>query len=269
MNGQLIPALMNVVPRLDHLKFNQLRCYTCIQFGRSFEKKQSLKRHITDKHETKISCDFCGYKVGASRRSLMDRHLLLKHCFPVAVSQRQETTMEMAPTLPELETPSTDAITLEDQPMKDTDYINTCTPMPSTPGFVSPAPPSSPEPGKTLPLYTADLDLQSRDAPVPSPLQTTPPLRVWKGQTHLTHNISFWVPRVPRTTLLIHEARDRAIPAGPRHYSVQFIPMTLFALKKVESASIEGREYSVSSYWIEEPQASLSMEVSTQTSTSS
>ena len=106
----------------------------------------------------------------------MDRHLLLKHCFPVAVSQRQETTMEMAPTLPELETPSTDAITLEDQPMKDTDYINTCTPMPSTPGFVSPAPPSSPEPGKTLPLYTADLDLQSRDAPVPSPMQTTPPL---------------------------------------------------------------------------------------------
>ena len=176
MYGQLIPALMNVVPRLDHLKFNQLRCYTCIQFGRSFEKKQSLKRHITDKHETKISCDFCGYKVGASRRSLMDRHLLLKHCFPVAVSQRQETTMEMAPTLPELETPSTDAITLEDQPMKDTDYINTCTPLPSTPGFVSPAPPSSPEPGKTLPLYTADLDLQSRDAPVPSPLQTTPPL---------------------------------------------------------------------------------------------
>ena len=118
MNGQPIPALMNVVPRVDRLRFNQLRCYTCIQCGRSFEKKQSLKRHITDKHVTKISCDFCGYKVGASRRSLMDRHLLLKHRFPVAVSQRQETTMEMAPTLPELETPSTDAITLEDQPME-------------------------------------------------------------------------------------------------------------------------------------------------------
>ena len=58
--------------------------------------------------------------------------------------------------------------------MEDTYYINT--PMPSTPGFVSPAPPSSPEPGKTLPLYPADLDMQSKAAPVPSPLQIISPL---------------------------------------------------------------------------------------------
>ena len=116
MNGQPIPALMNVVPRVDRLRFNQLRCYTCIQCGRSFEKKQSLKRHITDKHVTKISCDFCGYKVGASRRSLMDKNMMLKRQFPVAISQRGQDTMETTPPIPELETPSTDAITIEDQP---------------------------------------------------------------------------------------------------------------------------------------------------------
>ena len=117
MNGQPIPALMNAVPWVDRLRFNQLRCYTCIHCGLSFEKKQSLKRHITDKHVTKISCDFCGYKVGASRRSLMDKHMMLKHQFPVAISQRRQDTMETTQFIPELETPSTDAITLEVQPV--------------------------------------------------------------------------------------------------------------------------------------------------------
>ena len=108
MNGQPIPALMNVVPLVDRRRFNQLRCYTWIQCGRSFEKKQSLKRHITDKHVTKISCDFCGYKVGASRRGLLDKHKMLKHQFPVAISQRRQDTMEMTPYIPELETPFMD-----------------------------------------------------------------------------------------------------------------------------------------------------------------
>ena len=137
--------------------------------------------------------------------------------------------------------------------------------MPSTPGFVSPAPPSSPEPGKTLPLYPADLDLQPRAAPVPSPLQTIFPLPDFTVRLERPNPLDpryfFWGAR------LIREAWDRAIRAGPRHYSVQFIPMTLFAVKKVESVRVEGREYSLSSYWIEEPQASLSKEVSTQTST--
>ena len=115
MNGQPIPALMNVVPWVDRLRFNQLRCYTCIQCGRSFEKKQSLKRHITDKHVTKISCDFCGYKVGASRRSQMDKNMMLKHQFLVAISQRRQHTMETTPSIPEWETPSMDAITIKDQ----------------------------------------------------------------------------------------------------------------------------------------------------------
>ena len=149
--------------------------------------------------------------------------------------------------------------------------------MLSTHGFVSPAPPSSPEPGKTLPLYTADLDLQSRAAPVPSPLQTIPPLPDFPVSLESSNPLD---PRYfflgapsakedsPQARLKC-ETRDKAIRAGPRHYSVQFIPMTLFAVKKVESVRVEGREYSLSSYWIEEPQASLSKEVSTQTSTSS
>ena len=88
----------------------------------------------------------------------------------------------------------------------------------------------------------------------------------------MTIDISFWAPMSAAEddspqARLIRKARDRAIQAGPRHYSVQFIPMTLFAVKKVESVRVEGREYSQSSYWIEEPQARVSREVSTQTST--
>ena len=45
----------------------------------------------------------------------MDKHMMLKHQFPVAISQRRQLTMETTPYIPELETPSTDAITLEDQ----------------------------------------------------------------------------------------------------------------------------------------------------------
>ena len=110
--------------------------------------------------------------------------------------------------------------------MEDTYYFNT--PMPSTPGFVSPAPPSSLEPGKTLPLYTADLDMQSRAAPVPSPLQTIAP------QPDFPVSLERPNPLDPRYFFLgapsaeddspqarhIREARDRAIRAGPRHYSV-------------------------------------------------
>ena len=148
--------------------------------------------------------------------------------------------------------------------------------MLSTHGFVSPAPPSSPEPGKTLPLYTADLDLQSRAAPVLSPLQTIPPLPYFPVSLERPNPLDprYFFLGAPSAAeddspqaRLIREARDRAIRAGPRHYSVQFIPMTLFAVKKVESVRVEGREYSLSSYWIEEPQASLAKEVSTQTST--
>ena len=40
---------------------------------------------------------------------------------------------------------------------------------------------------------------------------------------------------------LIREAWDRAIQARPRNYSVQFIPMKIFAVKKVESVKVEGR----------------------------
>ena len=54
----------------------------------------------------------------------MDRHLLLKHNFTVAVSQR-ESTMDTAPTIPELKTPSTDAMVLVDLPMKDIPLQNT------------------------------------------------------------------------------------------------------------------------------------------------
>ena len=157
--------------------------------------------------------------------------------------------------------------------MEDTYYINT--PMPSTPGFVSPAPPSSPEPGKTLPLYPADLDMQSTAASVTSPLQTIPPLPDFPVSLERPNPLDwrYFFLGAPSAeddspqARLIREARDRAIRAGPRHYSVQFIPMTLFAVKKVESVRVEGREYSLSSYWIEEPQASLTKEVSTQTST--
>ena len=146
--------------------------------------------------------------------------------------------------------------------------------MLSTHDFV---PLASPEPGKTLPLYPADLDLQSRAAPVPSSLQNIPPLPDFPVSLERPNPLDprYFFLGAPSAeddspqARLIREAPDRAIRAGPRHYSVQFIPMTLFAVKKVESVRVEGREYSLSSYWIEEPQASLSKEVSTQTSTSS
>ena len=147
-----------------------------------------------------IICYWRPYWVVASRRCLIERHLLLKHHFPMAVSQREETTMETAPTIPELETPSTDAITLEDQPMEDTYYINTPCFLPMALSLLS-LPPllnlARPSPCTQL-TWICD--------PVPSPLQTIPPLPDFPVslESHLTRNISFWVPRVPRTTLLRH-----------------------------------------------------------------
>ena len=117
--------------------------------------------------------------------------------------------------------------------------------------------------------------MQTRAAPIPSPLQTIPPLPDFPVSLERPspHDPQYFFlgdssakDNSPQARL-VREARDRAIRAGPRHYSVQFIPMTLFAVKKVESVRVEGREYSLSSYWIEEPQASLTKEVSTQTST--
>ena len=200
----------------------------------------------------------------------MDRHLLLKHHFPVAVSQREETTMETAPTIPELETLSTDAITLEDQPMKDTYYINTPFFLPMALSLL-PLPPllnlTRPSPYTQLTwICNPGLLLFPLLCRLSLPCLTS--LCVWKGQTHFRPRYFFWgAPSAEDDSpqaRLIREAPDRAIRAGPRHYSVQFIPMTLFAVKKVESVRVEGREYSLSSYWIEEPQASLSKEVSTQ-----
>ena len=193
----------------------------------------------------------------------------------MAVSQREETTMETAPTIPELETPCTDAITLEDQPMEDTYYINTPSFLPMALSLLS-LPPllnlARPSPYTQLTwICNPRLLLFPLLCRLSLPCLTS--LWVWKGQAHVTRDISFWVSRVLRTTLLRHASyvRHGTGQSGwePRHYSVQFIPMTLFAVKKVESVRVEGREYSLSSYWIEEPQASLSKEVSTQTSTSS
>ena len=68
---------------------------------------------------------------------------------------------------------------------------------------------------------------------------------------------------------LVAEAREHAMRAGPRNYSVRFIPMNLFCIKKVESVKCDdGLEYSLSSYWIEEPQSTLPKEVSCQPSQS-
>ena len=114
-------------------------------------------------------------------------------------------------------------------------------------------------------------------APVPSPLQTSPPLPDFPVSLERSNPLApvyFFLDAqsaeddFPQAHL-IREAQDRAIQTGPRHYSVQLIPMTLFADKKVESFKNEGWEYTLSSYWIEEPQTSLSKEVNTQTSTSS
>lgn len=67
------------------------------------------------------------------------------------------------------------------------------------------------------------------------------------------------------TARLIHEARERALRSGSR--TVRFTPMNLFAIKKEESVTLpDGRRYSLSSYWIEEPSADLSKEVACQTS---
>ena len=153
-----------------------------------------------------IICNWRPYWVVASRRSLMDRHLLLKHHFPVAVSQREETTMEMAPTIPELETPFNDAITLEDQPMEATYFINTPCFLPMALSLL----PLRPLLNLARPsLYTQltwicnpRLLLLPLLCRLSFPCLTS--LWVWKGQTHLTRDISFWVPRVQRTTLLRH-----------------------------------------------------------------
>ena len=58
---------------------------------------------------------------------------------------------------------------------------------------------------------------------------------------------------------LIQEARERAIRGWRNHgYPVQFTPMNLFAIRKVERVRLpEGLEYSLGSFWIERHQALL------------
>ena len=43
--------------------------------------------------------------------------MILKHQFPMGISQRGQNTMETTPSIPKLETPSMDTIALEDQPV--------------------------------------------------------------------------------------------------------------------------------------------------------
>ena len=152
------------------------------------------------------------YWVGASRRSLIDRHKFVAEApFPCGCQPERRNHMETALTIPELETPSTDAITLEDQHMEDTYYINTpcllplvlsLLPLPPLMNLARPSPYTQLtricNPGPLLFPLLCRLSL---------PCLTS--LWVWEGQTHLTRDISFWVPRVPRTTLLRHASYVR------------------------------------------------------------
>ena len=91
-------------------------------------------------------------------------------------------------------------------------------------------------------------------APVPSPLQTIPPLPDFPVSLERPNSLPpvyFFLDaqsaedNFPQAHL-IREARDRAIQKGPRHYSVQIIPIILFADKKIKSFKNEGWEYTLS-----------------------
>ena len=77
-----IPTLMTIRPEprlFDASRLNQWVCHRC---GKDFEKKNSLNRHIRDKHIEKIKFDFCSYRVPKGRLARLDTHMLLKHNCP-------------------------------------------------------------------------------------------------------------------------------------------------------------------------------------------
>ena len=55
---------------------------------------------------------------------------------------------------------------------------------------------------------------------------------------------------------LINEARVRVIQGWRQsHYSVEFVPMNLFAIMKIERVRLpDGTDYSLRSYWTEGPE---------------
>ena len=79
-----IPSLMTIRPEPRIFHASRLNQWVCHQCGKDFEKKNSLNRHIRDKHIEKIKCDFCNYQVPKGRLARLDRHMLLKHKFPAA-----------------------------------------------------------------------------------------------------------------------------------------------------------------------------------------
>ena len=64
-------------------RLNKLREYTCPQCRRTYEKRNSLNRHIRSKHATKLQCFFCDKKFGADRNSRRATHMLRAHDYPV------------------------------------------------------------------------------------------------------------------------------------------------------------------------------------------
>lgn len=114
-----IPSLLDLgVPTRT---FKGLKSYGCTQCHKQFNKLNSLKRHIMDKHVRKLHCDFCAFTCGASRRGLLDRHMQNKHEFPVpkqVLGVVQATvsseTISEATTYGPLETPFTDEIRVDE-----------------------------------------------------------------------------------------------------------------------------------------------------------
>ena len=85
--SHVFQTTMNISSLLDlgvpTRSFQGLKSYGCQQCHKQFNKLNSLKRHIMDKHVRKLRCDFCPFSCGASRRGLLDRHMQSKHRFPV------------------------------------------------------------------------------------------------------------------------------------------------------------------------------------------
>ena len=144
----------------------------------------------------------------------------------------------------------------------------------------SPAPPVSfPAPLPVIapaPLVPPPVPSQTHTQPINPPrVQTIPPQPDFEAAPLDPMDPRYFFLGAPSAednspqARLVAEARERAMRAGPRNYSVRFIPMNLFCIKKVESVKCDdGREYSLSSYWIEEPQSTLRKEVGCQTSQS-
>ena len=79
-----IPSLLDIQAMPSRtFRVQKLKEYTCPICRRTYEKRNSLNRHIKNKHVTKLQCFFCEKTFTADRISRREAHMLKAHNYPV------------------------------------------------------------------------------------------------------------------------------------------------------------------------------------------